>query len=183
MDASFSTESTLSDDPIESLRAAHDRILERMHTLEVLSNELLDGGLTAFMSQREQWVSFLAFMRDELVVHTLDEENGLFPMVEQHLASSVDLMLFEHRWISQSEETLTEMLDALLAGGDVTDGTHCRQFGLLAREFAHTYRQHINVENDTLLSPSKGILTDDDKLRLSEIMRGHRAPAASVLSA
>src|SRR5688500_13229570 len=98
-------------DAIAELYAVHEQMIEEMGTIETLANESLAGSVSSFVRNVDGWRRIRAFIKDTLPAHTRDEEEGLFPLLENELASPVELMRFEHRWIDQTEELLFEMLD------------------------------------------------------------------------
>lgn len=174
----------VTDDPIDFLRTEHERILETMLEVETLSNEIMYTGSRSFIDRADRWRSIRGFLQHDLALHARDEEECLFPMIAKSLAAPVELMGFEHDWLEQSQDTFIEMLDSLLAGRTLADGTHCRQFALLAKEFAHMYREHIYAENNILLAASKGLLTQLERVELmTNIISNRVSDPASIASA
>jgi hemerythrin-like domain-containing protein len=161
------------DEPIEAMMICHEQILARMQGIENMCHEIVEEGLPAFSRQLDAWREAIRFIRHNIERHTRDEEEGLFPMIAHELGRPVDLMLFEHRWIKQSEQLLFDLFDSL-TGNAASDGTHVREFAICAKEIAYFYRNHIREEDEVLFPAAKGVLTAEQKKELGDLMRKHR---------
>jgi hemerythrin-like domain-containing protein len=169
------------DEPIEAMMKCHDIILAQMKRIEQMAAEIGQEGLPAFRRQVDQWREILSFIKYTIADHTRDEEEGLFPMVEHELGSAVELMRFEHSWIKQSEELFFNLFESLTASDADIDASEVGEFALSAKEIAYFYRNHIREENDVFLPPAKGVLTEEQKHELADLMRKHRSLEATVV--
>lgn len=165
-------------DPVDALIHAHRLILERMTVMEELANEVLEFGAPAWKSQQDKWRQIAEFFRGPLAMHTVDEEEGLFPLMSAAAPDRVEMFHFDHSWISQSEEIFLERYEAFSRNGDC-DSTACREFALEALEIVRHYRQHIRQEEHEIFPLAQDVLTDTMCRELSEWFRERHAKDAA----
>ena len=162
------------DRPIEALRICHENILARMDQIDVLAAQLLEEGAPCFSAQVPAWEEIVSFFRHAIADHTRDEEEGLFPLLDGRGGDVVERMLFDHRWVEQSEEVMIGRFEALRSGHHQLDNTAVRELALMSREVTRHYRSHIRHENEELFPAADQLLTESEKARLGAIMRSNR---------
>ena len=163
------------DQPIEALVHCHRKILVRMDQLDVLAAQLLDEGAPAFSHQMPVWREIIGFIQGPMAQHTLDEEQGLFPILDGRGGEIVDRMSFEHRWIAQTEEQMIARFDTLASGAQPVTSTAVGELALLARKVTSHHRSHIQHEDEKLFPVAANILGVSELRALGDLMRRHRS--------
>lgn len=72
-------------DPFKKLVECHDQILKHLQVFEDALNDLERNGIHAFKKERENITETFGFFHTAVTVHTRDEEDGLFPLLEPKL--------------------------------------------------------------------------------------------------
>ncbi|TCO71570.1 hemerythrin domain-containing protein [Rhodovulum euryhalinum] len=151
--------------PLDALAADHYRQRLMLAELERLAASA--GRDTA------QAAALLTHMETELPVHTLDEDQDLFPLLRRraapedrmdHLLAQLDA---EHDAVRPQAAEVRGILRAILAGETPRD--------LAAlRGFASAYRRHMILENAVLLPLARARLTRADLADLRNRMAARR---------
>lgn len=147
--------------------------------------ELIADGLPEDVDRRlcGQVVSFLRY---DLPVHHLDEEEGLFPLLRQSAITGEDLavagilgqLVTEHGKDESAAEELVDHLDALGRG---ERPAYPDLLGYMLRGFFEGYRRHVLWENSFIIPAARRLLSEDSLLELSVKMARHRGQAVSGL--
>jgi iron-sulfur cluster repair protein YtfE (RIC family) len=79
------TEPRIITDPFRKLVECHDEILKHLRTFEDALLDLEQDGRRGLTRQLESIKGALEFFQTEIALHTRDEEDGLFPLLEPKL--------------------------------------------------------------------------------------------------
>lgn len=160
----------LLDKPLEFFAADHQRqrvvfsLIERLATADTLDRPVA--------------TEVLRFLENDMVAHVLDEENDLFPLLEQRCKpeDNIELVLgdlaaehsSEERTTRDIREGLAQALEANCAVGDIAE----LKDRMLA--FAHAEQRHLALENGIVLPLARTCLTQVDLANLSRRMTSRR---------
>jgi hemerythrin-like domain-containing protein len=180
-------------DPFKKLVECHDQILKY---LDIFENALLDleqNGTKALARQQENIKRTFGFFHSEVALHTRDEEDGLFPLLEPKLRrrsvphphfdrTPIQAIEDQHRK-AEAETQRLEILNSKLQG-EVNDS----RLALLIEEFVKRgrvliafYREHIHGENEAVFPLAERLLTEAEKTRVAGVMNTHRGPVDSKI--
>lgn len=143
-------------DPVAFLSAEHGRQMALLGHLERLARAPR-GKAARVMAQ-----ALLRWLREELPVHIADEEQSLYPRLRRHDAGLVDRLSDEHRRDLRLAEATMEALRALAAGEEVPAASLAD-----AVAFARLHRQHLELEEATVMKLSRHLLTDEESADLA----------------
>ena len=117
------------------------------------------------------------YLSNDMVVHVIDEEQDLFPLLrrradpEDDIESVLGRLSGEHAHDETlAREIITGLRDALASPGD----TLSARLILSLKQFAHGQRQHLALENATVMPLAKVRLTGKDLKELSGRMAARR---------
>jgi hemerythrin-like domain-containing protein len=161
------------DEPVEMLKACHERIAAQCATLEKLAAHLPMHGADAQAQQAAR--NIRRYFDTAGANHHADEEQDLFPIlieVSERLPSPVAdriaSLLDEHR----SMEAAWAQLRLVLA--DIADGK-ARPLGRVwADDFVGAYRDHIAREESEIFPSAEACLDRQQLARLSAAMVARR---------
>jgi hemerythrin-like domain-containing protein len=180
-------------DPFTKLVECHDQILER---LDIFENALLDleqNGIKALAREQENINRTFDFFYTEVALHTRDEEDGLFPLLEPKLRrrsvphphfdrTPIQAIENQHRK-AEAETQRVEILNSKLrAENDEARRTLLiGEFIKRGRVLIAFYREHIRGENEAIFPLAERLLTDAEKTRVAGVMNANRGPVDSRL--
>lgn len=158
--------------PLEHLVACHVRIEERLATLERIADHL--------ETRRQEALDALdacfRFMDSSGVLHTVDEEESVFPRlapslnaVEQAYVHSLES---QHRDADLLYAELKNIAGELKAGRN--DAAVVARYREVAGRLAQLYRSHIASENDVLIALGRRVLGDAELAAISREMKQRR---------
>lgn len=162
--------------PSELLLKPLDYILAdhlRQRVLCVLCEQLADTQQLDVETAGE----VLAYLKTDMVVHVIDEEQDLFPLIrrraqiEDDIEEALGQLSGEHAIEEQLANAITEGLEAALDNPGVGLGDGLRQH---LRDFAQNERQHLALENATVMPLAKVRLTERDLQDLAGRMAARR---------
>jgi hemerythrin-like domain-containing protein len=160
------------DHPLEMLSACHERIGDRLETLERLVAHLPQHGCDE--QARQAATNVMRYFDTAGEHHHDDEERDLFPALERtrtHDAAAAALIARlreEHVRLRGMWQTLRAELQCIAAGsGASLDAAHVERFGAL-------YRQHIDLEELELLPLAEKALGESDTAALGAAMARRR---------
>jgi hemerythrin-like domain-containing protein len=160
------------DHPLEMLSACHDRVLDRVDTLERLVAHLPVHGCDE--QARQAAANVMRYFDTAGEHHHEDEERDLFPLLareapEDAAATALIVRLKdEHVRLRGMWQALRGELDAIRQGSAAQlDAKRIARFGAL-------YRQHIELEELELLPLAERVLADADKRVIGAAMAGRR---------
>jgi hemerythrin-like domain-containing protein len=158
--------------PIEHLFACHRRIEDRLAILERAGAHLESSpgeALTAIANS-------LRFMDTSGVLHTIDEEQSVFPRMRTHLTADelayVDELESQHREADRVYELLKAVVASLIKS---PTPELIQQYRELVGKLSEAYRDHIASEEATLLPIGRRVLDDSELAEIQSEMRGRRA--------
>lgn len=161
------------DTPVEHLIACHRRIEDRLATLERAADHLRGDKPAALEAIRKS----ILFLDSSGVLHTIDEEESLFPRLRPHLAPEellyLDGLEEQHR---AAESVFTELKDVVeeltvAADNSISLESHYRK---LAAWLSSLYRPHIQSEDEILTRLARRTLTADQLKAITKEMKGRR---------
>ncbi len=161
-------------EPIDALYICHENILKRMAAIETMAREILELGDPAFRKQIEIWREIFSFIDHSIANHTRDEEEGLFPLLAERTATTLDGLRAEHEQAEENERWLAARFAELLESPPHTTEATLGEFAGRATELAEFYRRHIAVENEMVFPAARTALSGEEKQALGELMRRHR---------
>lgn len=161
------------DTPVEHLMACHRRIEDRLATLERAGDHLREDKPAALEAIRKS----ILFLDSSGVLHTMDEEESLFPRVRPHLTPEelhyLDGLEEQHRAAESVFTELKRVTEELAAAADNSISLESRYKELAARLSA-LYRPHIQSEDEILTRLARRTLTDDQLKAIAEEMKERR---------
>ncbi len=156
-------------DPLSYIFADHFRQRIALNLLKQLAGGTPDWrGIAAAVE---------AYLRQDMAVHILDEEQDLFPVLrircepDDEIDPLLDLLLREHRQALQAADRIAGGLRELRPPAD--DPSLCAAM----MEFTEGERRHLAVENGVVLALARVRLTPGDLRRLSAGMTARRPQA------
>lgn len=164
--------------PTQILRAEHRQIDEQLNVLSAALRQLGDRGPDTEVLERIEAVA--RYIDDEMRVHHRKEEEGLFPFVEEYLASEnlcLDARIADHEDLVIMSGKFKEALGECrrLQGGRraVFAAQMLRGYGLY---IVHLVREHLLKEDQILFLVAEEYLTPEQEseilARFASIERG-----------
>lgn len=165
------------DDPLQMLRACHEKILRQCDTLKKLAAHLTNNGCDAQVQQAAQGI--LRYFDTAGQFHHQDEEENLFPAL--HDCTDVDTallarLLTDHVIMLGAWDALRPVLAQLAEGQKVTlDAAQLEKF-------IGSYTAHIAIENAQLLPMAATLLSPQQVALIGRKMaerRGAKFPESA----
>ena len=153
------------DRPLEHLVACHDRIEERLKTLERAA-AALD---TRPGEARDALMSVFQYFETSGILHTEDEERSVFPRMQASLTGEEREYMAELEQQHREAEALYARLKQAPSAG--MDAAAYRD---VVERFCILYRAHINSENTRLMEIAGRVLENGDLVEISREMRARR---------
>jgi hemerythrin-like domain-containing protein len=153
----------LLEDPIAFLSAEHARQMALLGHLERLARA------PRARTARVMAGALLRWLTKELPVHVADEEQSLYPRLRRHDAAVVERLSAEHRRDARLAADTVRGLRAIATGEAVGDEALRG-----AATFARLHRQHLRVEEATVMPLSRQMLTRGEQADLAHEMARRR---------
>lgn len=158
----------MSGDPLGDLQSCHERIEERLATLEKLAAHLAARGCDGIAKVTARDV--VRYFDGEGARHQADEEGDLLPLLRSRaaalgrneIAAAIDELEREHGVMERQWQRLRPKLDAVAGAA----GSAAFDEDEIAR-FAWIYRRHIEREEQLLLPFAREALTPRERARLA----------------
>ncbi len=157
--------------PLQQLMDEHAELRADMALFYDITEEIaFDSGpdvIQLFANLYEQVSAF----ETKLKAHSRREEEGLFPMMNRHLAEDdgiIEVMEFEHE---KAEEHLREFLIEAEKAGSAIDEDEVQWITVIAVQAHATLTQHFAKEEKALFPLVEDILSDDEKKELERLFR------------
>jgi len=152
--------------PIDFLFAEHHRQRQAANALQLVGDsEVNKSGVR----------KLIEFLKTDFAIHVADEELSLFPLLRQYclpednIGNLILQITEEHKKDKETVASVISILEGLLAGHALND-----KFRQVIRAFAEHIRQHLAIENATLL-PIAHVRLDSEALSvLSNMMKERR---------
>lgn len=165
------------DEPLEMLAACHERIEDKLATLERLRPHLASKGSDAEARVAAQ--AILRYFDTSGAFHHQDEDEDLFPLLRARAAERsrgdlsrlIDELGREHATMTGEWQRLREELVGITQGDTRLDAEGVARF-------ARLYRQHIQRETATVLPFARETLTLGERTTLGERMAARRRQAS-----
>ncbi len=159
------------EDPLGHLTACHRRIEQRLETLERAGEWLGSPDAGKRAEAIGAIASALRFLDSSGVLHTVDEEESVFPRLVSKLESSerdyVEALERQHRVVDAAYADLKRTI----GDGDFA------AYREAASRVAKLYREHIASEDVTLIAMAQRCLSPDEVTAISAEMRARRGRA------
>ena len=162
---------SLSVGPIDVFREDHARQQKICDVLKDTVEQLVEGEEPALL------LSAISFFRNELPRHILDEEEGLFPILERHasddprIANVLKQLRKEHEFDDDLVSFILSDLDVLARGHDLANPV---RLTINIRAFAEGLKRHSSWEESVVLPLADAHLTEDEKLELHRNLAARR---------
>lgn len=162
------------DDPLEMLRACHERILRHCALLCRLAAHLSVSG--ADTDARTAAVRAWRYFTEAAVNHHRDEEDDLFPLLVRvsEGADLVSLLRAEHAALDAAWQAVRPALEALAAGREAMLDADA------VAAMAQAYRAHIEREERDLLPLAARLLDAEQLAHLGQRMATRRGAAFAL---
>ena len=159
------------DEPLEMLAACHERIEDRLQTLERLVDYLPGHG--ADEQARQAATNVMRYFDTAGEHHHDDEERDLFPALRSHGVEPRTLELIET--LQRDHERMRSLWRALReALAAIASGTSAGLDPAAVADFNAAYRDHIARENAELLPLASKLLAGSVQARIGESMACRR---------
>lgn len=162
------------DEPLELLGACHERIHDRLRTLERLTPHLASHGCD--QAARDAAANVLRYFNTAAIHHHEDEERDLFPALltaapddqRAELETAIMRLLEEHQAMFAAWAALRPRLEAIAAGESAAlDADRLAAFCSL-------YREHIRFEEAHAFAPADVLLDETSRSTLGKSMAARR---------
>jgi iron-sulfur cluster repair protein YtfE (RIC family) len=156
-------------DPVRELGHSH----AALNKLALEVRELVltrEGGRSTAAATRHRLLARLEVLRDELLEHFANEEEGLFPFVRKNVpttATTIDRLLDAHDAICGAVVRLAHFV----AHDSGALDTHRSTLAALYERFEHAYAAHADDEAN-LLEELGHALDSGQRRQLSDFLRG-----------
>lgn len=168
-------------DPLQHLVDCHDRIEERLQTLERIVAFLRADSEEKRREAREALERALDFLETMGALHTQDEELSVFPRLLDRVGGQdptvIELMSMLEAQHREKEAVFRKLLNHVAAFPPIPEPPSEQQvkvFEGLVSHIADLYRPHIMVENQRLIPISAEYLKTPDLDAIREEMRERR---------
>ncbi len=162
-------------DPLAFIRDDHGRQLRMCNLLDAFTEKLELEPVKPLAS------ALLAYLKDDLPLHSQDEEKDIVPALERRCEpdDGLDEILRQlSREHSLNADLVSFMIDDLEAVADGRTLTNPVRLINNVREFSETQRQHVTWEDRVFLPLARQRLTPDDLAEIGRSMAKRREVAA-----
>jgi hemerythrin-like domain-containing protein len=159
------------DDPLQHLTDCHRRIEQRLDTLERAAAALDSNPTPALDAIKNS----LAFFDTAGRLHTIDEEESVFPLLRPRLTFEETAFLDELEADHGAAEAIYQNLKQTyvqICGGITPDLVE--RFRELTSGLTRVYRAHIATEDSALMPIMQRIIRTDERSVLTQQMRSRR---------
>jgi hemerythrin-like domain-containing protein len=157
--------------PLEHLLACHRRIENRLATLERAGEHLEDRTGESLIAISNS----LRFMDTSGVLHTVDEEQSVFPRLRSSLSPEeiayLDGLESQHRQVDEVYTSLKQTIEQL---HQESTPERIARYRELVAKLTTAYRAHIASEDSILMEMGRRILTADELSAIHKEMRSRR---------
>jgi hemerythrin-like domain-containing protein len=164
---------TTIDTPLEHLTACHRRIEDRLATLERAADRWRDAPELALEAIRKS----ILFLDSSGALHTMDEEQSLFPRLRPRLtgeeAAHLDRLEQQHHEVESVIAELKGVVAQIAASPEQSVPLDTR-YRELVNQLTGLYRPHIQFEDDVLIRLARRVLDAGELRDISEEMRSRR---------
>jgi hemerythrin-like domain-containing protein len=172
-------ENSTVDRPLEHLVACHQRIEERLKTLERIADHWEARPEEALQAA----ASCVRFLETSGVLHTHDEEDSVFPRMRNRLGAaeqkSLDDLESQHREKEELFGKLRSLIAAFGQAGSPEERARLnKDYRDLVAAFSGLYRTHIAFEDTELIAMARGVLEETELKEISREMRERRSLAS-----
>jgi iron-sulfur cluster repair protein YtfE (RIC family) len=161
------------DTPLEHLSACHRRIEDRLATLARAADHWRDSPVEALDAIRKS----LQFLDSNGALHTLDEEESLFPRLRPRLTAEeeahLDRLEQQHHEV---ESVLTELKSVVaeLAASPLPATPLEPRYRELVTRLKDLYRPHMRFEDEVLMRLAGHLLNQGDLMDIAREMKARR---------
>ena len=149
--------------PIGILEHSHVRLNELVAEIAEL---VRDPEVVSDAKSRALLIALSGELRDELLEHFANEEEGLFPFVRDHLQTSAELV----ERLEAAHDAICGSIVRVAHGASSERSSHRDLLSLFER-FEAAYADHSRSEGD-LLEQLRRVLTADEERELAQYLEG-----------
>ena len=171
-------------DPIGMLGDCHRRIERFLDVLLRVAEETGGGSLTE--QSRGSFDNALRYFREAAPRHTADEEESLFPRLQQMrdpralaLLARIESLEEEHGCADRLHTEVDRLGQAWLTNGKLAAEDAARLVTILA-QLRDIYRHHIATEDNEVFPAAAAVLSDSDRQAIGKEMASRRGIPASI---
>jgi hemerythrin-like domain-containing protein len=173
-------------DPFRKLVECHEEILTHLRIFESVLIDLERNGRQAVSRQQDNIRETFEFFHTHVALHTRDEEDGLFPLLELKLQrrpvihphfhrTPIQAIEEQHRKAEAEAQRLEILNSKIQSEQDDSRLAHLIvEFVKRGRVLIAFYHEHIRGENTAVFPLAERLLTEDEKRRVANIMNAHR---------
>lgn len=168
-------------DPVQHLVACHERIEERLQTLERLLPHIRSASEEKRREAREALDNALKFLEVMGALHTQDEEESVFPRLlvkggndAELLTELAEMLESQHRDKEGVLQKLMAHVKGFPASPELPSEMQENQLAALIDHLASLYRPHMMVENQRLIPLASEYLEASDLEEIRQEMRKRR---------
>ncbi len=169
------------DDPLKHLVACHERIEERLQTLERVIPHLRSESPAKRQEARDALDKALQFLEAMRKLHTEDEEESVFPRVlansrdqDPTLKELMDMLEGQHRDKEGVLVNLMVHVKSFPAAPEPPSAQEASRVAGLIEQLAGLYRPHIMIEDQRVIPQSAEYLKPSDLDEIRQEMRRRR---------
>lgn len=145
-------------DPIAQLIKEHEQALQKLQLLNRTTDEFIVDG---FSEERfERILSAAHYIKEEVSVHNLSEEQLLFPALERHVEGPTKSLRADHK---ELEEAHGEFEDSIRrVRKNPYDRTAITDLVSSGKNVVRIFVNHIHKENDILFPIARKVLSKEE---------------------
>jgi len=157
------------DDPLEVLRACHERMLAHCDMLRKLPAHIAANGVDD--EARSAVNRIVRYFSTSAAHHHQDEEQDLFPVLNRQSLKLADIVYRLKQDHEKLDKLWQELLPDLKKPGALAENAG---FADHANAFCAAYAEHINIENKELLNMAQHILSHQQLQDIGKAMARRR---------
>jgi hemerythrin-like domain-containing protein len=145
-------------DPIAQLIKEHEQALQKLQLLNRTTDEFIREG---YSDERfERILSAARYIKEEVSVHNLSEEELLFPALERHVEGPTKVLRADHRELAAANREFEETIRRVRENH--YDRTAITDLVSAAKNVVKIFVNHIHKENDILFPIARKFLSKDE---------------------
>jgi hemerythrin-like domain-containing protein len=145
-------------DPIAQLIREHEQALQKLHLLNQTTDEFIREG---FSEERfERILSAARYIKEEVSVHNLSEEQLLFPALERHVDGPTRTLRQDHKELEEAHGEFEESIEKVRA--NPYDRMAITELVSASKNVVRIFVNHIHKENDILFPIARKVLSKEE---------------------
>ena len=145
-------------DPIAQLIKEHEQALQKLHLLNKTTDEFIHEG---FSEERfARILSATRYIKEEVSVHNLSEEELLFPALERHVEGPTKSLRADHRELEEAHGEFEECIERVRT--NPFDRAAITELVSAGKNVVRIFVNHIHKENDILFPIARKFLSKEE---------------------